>query len=75
MATIVNTTPATTESSGEGIGMIVFAVLIIAAAVLFVMYGLPALRMGGSAPSAPQGNSPQINVQLPQGGQGPATGK
>ena len=52
MTTIVNTT-APQKQSGEGIGMIIGFIVIITLGLLFLEYGLPAIRKMGS---------PQINV-------------
>lgn len=74
MATIVNT-PGTTNTEPAGNSGIVIAISLIAIfAVLFLLFGLPAMRGGGSGSggaadtgggadtAAPQGGSATINV-------------
>ncbi len=52
MTTIVNT-PAPTENSGGGMGMIIGLLVLAAIVFIFFVYGLPAIRQIGS---------PQINI-------------
>lgn len=52
MTTIVNT-PAQSDNSGGGMGMIIGLIVLLVVAYLFIMYGLPVIRQIGS---------PQINV-------------
>jgi hypothetical protein len=66
MATVVNTTPATTDS-GSGTGFLLGILLIIVMAILFFVYGLPALTNSVSQ-SQPQVNVPgkiDVNVNNP----------
>lgn len=68
MATIVNTTPAQTDS-GNGTGFLLGVILLLAFIVLFLIYGLPLLTQSFSA-AGPQVNVPDkinVNVQTPQG--------
>jgi len=68
MTTIVNTPPSDSGGSGgNGMGMVVAALLIVAVAALFFVYGLPYLRQA-AAPAAPQINIPDkvdVNIQPP----------
>lgn len=68
MATIVNT-PAS-DSSGNGIGMILGALLILLVAFLFFVYGLPMMRGGSSSAPAPQPNNTEINMPQPESNNG-----
>lgn len=54
MTTIVNS-PAPSNNSGGGMGMIIGLVVILVLGYLFIMYGIPALRQM-------QLGSPQINI-------------
>jgi hypothetical protein len=60
MTTIINTPTPTVKSDG-GLGMIIGVILIAAVAVLFFVYGLPAIKRL----SSPQINIPsKIEVQI-----------
>lgn len=63
MATIVNT-PAGTADSGSGMGMFFGVLALLVLVVMFVLFGLPAIRGGGTtvAPQAPAQQAPGIQV-------------
>ncbi len=65
MATIINTTPATTESN-SGLGFLLGLLALLLIAALFFSYGLPALR-NASRPAAVIPESVDINVNVPEG--------
>ncbi len=60
MTTVVNN-PGGTTDSGSGTGMIAVVILIILA-ILFLFYGLPALRGGASAPNTNSGGTTNVNL-------------
>jgi hypothetical protein len=64
MATVVNN-PGTTSDSGSGVGVIAVVVLVIVA-LLFFVYGLPALRTGGGVPAPNNNSGGTTNVNLPE---------
>ncbi len=67
MTTVINT-PAK-ESSGTGV--VIGILLVVFLAILFLMFGLPYLRNGGTAqPDA----SATLNVDIPGGNDGAAGG-
>lgn len=74
MATVVNTTPGTSDQS-SGIGFMIGAIALLAFLFLLFVYGIPALRNATPAPSqAPAVNVPDqidVNVDTPQGYQAP----
>lgn len=62
MTTIVQN-PAPTES-GSGVSMIVGLLLVVLVAILFFVYGIPALRSSGSiAPQVKIPDTINVNVQ------------
>lgn len=62
MATIINTPGNTADDSGSNLVLaVVLVVLIIGAAVLFFVYGLPMINNA----TVPAPNSINVNVQLP----------
>ena len=64
MATIVNTTPAQTDSSSNGMGFLIGVMLLVLLVMVVLFYGLPYLR---SSISVPQVNVPgQIDVNVNQ---------
>jgi hypothetical protein len=66
MATIVNTTPAQTTDSSNGMGFLFGIILVIAFIFLLFFYGVPYLS---SAFQGPQVNVPgkiDVNVKTPQ---------
>jgi len=66
MTTIVNT-PAPSNDSSSGMGMIIGLIVLIVVAYLFIVFGLPAIR--GMQVGAPQINIPSkidVNIQQPQ---------
>lgn len=68
MATVINNPPSgNAGNGGSGMGMVIGIVIVILIVVLLVLFGLPALRGGSSAPATdvPAGNSGDINVNLP----------
>ena len=61
MATIVNTTPGTTEGNGSSVGTVLSVILVLAFIGLLFYYGLPMMQGAGSgATQTPQ--APQIQV-------------
>lgn len=60
MSTIINT-PATTEV-GSGLGLIVGLLIVAGATLLFMLYGLPAIRYAANNDAQPTTN---IDVTLP----------
>lgn len=67
MTTVINS-PGTGESTG--VGMIVGVLLAIFAIALFFMYGWPAIR----ANEAGDSGSIDVNLKLPEGGEGSGDG-
>lgn len=63
MATVVNN-PGTGDS-GSGMGVMAVVVLVIVA-LLFFVYGLPALRTGGGMPAPNNNSGGTTNVNLPE---------
>ncbi len=66
MTTIVNT-PAPSNDSGGGMGMIVGLIVLAAVLFIFFVYGLPAIRQ--MQPATPQINIPgkiDVNVNQPK---------
>ena len=73
MATIINN-PSGTTSEDSSVGMVVGLIIALVLIVLFVMYGLPALRGGSAAPASDApGASANLNVTLPSGDTGGTT--
>jgi hypothetical protein len=70
MATIVNTTPSQTDSTGNGMGFLMGMILLLAVIFLFFFYGLPLLTQSFRSVSGPQIQVPgkiDVNVNNPQG--------
>lgn len=67
MTTVVNN-PGNTD--GTGAGLVVGVILAIAViALLFFVYGLPAIR--GTEPATPAANTVDVNLKLPAGNTAP----
>ncbi|MBX4210503.1 hypothetical protein KW783_00835 [Candidatus Parcubacteria bacterium] len=65
MPTVIdNRQPATVENDSTGLGFLIGILLVIILAVLFFVYGLPALRNNNSN-ATPNNNGAGINIQLP----------
>ena len=71
MATVINN-PSQGETSGGGTGVVIGILVVILLAVLFLVFGLPYLRNGGTA--QPSGSSASLNVTVPTGGNSGGTG-
>jgi hypothetical protein len=72
MATIINN-PAEREVESTGTGVVIGILAVILLAVLFLLFGLPYLRNGGSpATTGGTSGSANLNVDLP--GSGSVTG-
>lgn len=71
MTTIINT-PGTGNSDGSdsGVATVLIVIVLLVAAGLFFVYGLPAIR---NANNAPKTDSINIDVKLPAGETSPAT--
>jgi hypothetical protein len=67
MTTVINN-PGNGDGSGSSIGLLLGIIVILAAAGLFFVYGLPALQNA----TAPKSGAIDINVTLPTGGAEPA---
>lgn len=69
MATVVNNPPANTNGNNGGGGFLLGVIVLIIFVILFVFYGLPALRGAGDGGTtqAPQVNVPgEIDVNVEQ---------
>lgn len=65
MATIINNPNSDGEGTGGSMGMVFGIVIAIAIIVLFVVYGLPALRNSNTQRSGTQVNVPEsVDVNL-----------
>lgn len=65
MTVINNSQPASTDSSGNSMGMIVGVVLVLILGFLLVVYGLPAMNNRGTAGTPTQLNVPdKMNVNV-----------
>ena len=62
MTTIINNPSGGGDS---GLGMIIGALIVVAAIVLFVVYGLPAIRNSKGTPGTPGTPGTQIPIQTP----------
>lgn len=69
MATIVNTTPATSTDNGSGLGFVLGIILLIAFFMLVFFYGIPLLTQSfnQSVPSVQVPGKIDVNVHTPQG--------
>lgn len=69
MATVINNPGE--SASGDGMGFLVGAIVLIVAVFLFILYGLPAMRNAGSVNTAPQINIPDnVDININQGTSG-----
>ncbi len=68
MATVVNTTPSSTDS-GSGLGFVLGIILLVAFFLLFFFYGLPLVTqsLNQSTPSVQVPDKVDVNVNTPQG--------
>jgi hypothetical protein len=62
MATVINNP---SETQGTGTGVVIGILVVLLLAILFLVFGLPYLRDGGTAQPS---TSASLNVQLPTGG-------
>lgn len=69
MTTVINNPPSNDSDSDGGLGLLLAAIILIAAFFLFLIYGLPQLRRSGED-ITPQINVPEeIEININQGGQ------
>ncbi len=67
MATIVNNpAPAPVQQSDSSMGFVLGLVLLVILAVLFFMYGLPAIRRGFGTPQVNVPGKIDVNVNQPK---------
>lgn len=60
MATIINNPPSSGDNSGSSVGIMVIIFVLVVAAGLFFIYGLPAISNMGTP-------SVDVNIKLPPG--------
>lgn len=72
MATVINNPPASSNTSGNGMGFLLGAIVLVVFFFLLLYYGLPALQKGMSG--GVQVNVPKnVNVKVQQQGGGNGT--